>query len=102
MKNTFETLKLKEIDEHILLVTLDRPEVSNAFNTAMAWELINIFEYLSIHKNEKRVVVLTGEGRKAFCAGGDLKERNSMSDDEWSAQHLVFERMIRAVINCPC
>ena len=44
---------------------------------------------------------LTGSGDKAFCAGGDLKERNGMTDEAWAEQHLVFERMIRAIINCP-
>ena len=45
--------------------------------------------------------MLTGRGDKAFCAGGDLKERKGMSDARWQQQHLVFERMIRAVIDCP-
>ena len=44
---------------------------------------------------------ITGSGEKAFCAGGDLKERNGMSDDKWQSQHLIFERMIRSIINCP-
>jgi enoyl-CoA hydratase/carnithine racemase len=48
-----------------------------------------------------RCIVLTGEGDKAFCAGGDLKERRGMGDDEWMRQHLVFERMARAILNCP-
>jgi enoyl-CoA hydratase len=45
--------------------------------------------------------VVTGAGERAFCAGGDLKERQGMSDDQWQAQHLIFERMIRAVLECP-
>ncbi|MFT5048185.1 MAG: enoyl-CoA hydratase, partial [Porticoccaceae bacterium] len=32
---------------------------------------------------------------------GDLKERKGMSDQQWQAQHLVYERMIRAIIGCP-
>ena len=47
------------------------------------------------------MIVLTGSGDKAFCAGGDLKERKGMSDAQWQSQHLVFERMIRAVMACP-
>ena len=31
-------------------------------------------------------VVIDAEGEKAFCAGGDLKERNGMSDDKWQSQ----------------
>jgi enoyl-CoA hydratase/carnithine racemase len=44
---------------------------------------------------------LTGAGERAFCAGGDLKERDGMSNAAWTRQHLVYERMIRAVIDCP-
>jgi enoyl-CoA hydratase/carnithine racemase len=47
------------------------------------------------------VIVLTGAGDRTFCAGGDLKERKNMSDQQWQAQHLVYERMIRAIIACP-
>ena len=96
-----ETLKLKSIGAHVLLVTLNRPEASNAFNTQMAWDLIELFERLSMSANGMRVVVLTGAGDKAFCAGGDLKERKGMTDEAWQAQHLIYERMIRAVIACP-
>ena len=96
-----ETLELKSIGAHVLLVTLNRPEASNAFNTQMAWDLIELFERLSVSANGMRVVVLTGAGDKAFCAGGDLKERKGMTDEAWQAQHLIYERMIRAVIACP-
>ncbi|MEE2773569.1 MAG: enoyl-CoA hydratase-related protein [Pseudomonadota bacterium] len=96
-----KTLKLEEIGEYIVLVTLNRPEFSNAFNTEMAWDLVKFFEVFSTEKTDKRVVILTGAGDKAFCAGGDLKERKNMTEEEWFAQHLVYERMIRSVINCP-
>jgi enoyl-CoA hydratase len=46
-------------------------------------------------------VIITGQGDKAFCAGGDLKERNGMSDESWQAQHVIFERMVRAIMGCP-
>jgi enoyl-CoA hydratase/carnithine racemase len=47
-----------------------------------------------------RVAVLTGAGR-FFCAGADLKERDGMSDQAWSDQHVMFEAMIRAQLACP-
>jgi enoyl-CoA hydratase/carnithine racemase len=100
MNTSFDTLTLENVDDHILIVTLNRPDSANAFNTQMAWDLVNVFEALAISL-EYRVVILTGAGDKAFCAGGDLKERNGMSDQQWQAQHLVYERMIRAVIACP-
>jgi len=97
----FETLKVETIQAHILLITLNRPEVSNAFNTKMAQEIIELTEGIALDRKDIRVIVLTGAGEKAFCAGGDLKERNGMSVEEWGKQHLVFERMTRALLDCP-
>jgi len=105
MDKTYTTLKYEMLSPHILKIEMSRIEVSNAFNTQMAEELVDCFEYLSmnLHASEKdiRVVILTGAGDKAFCAGGDLKERNGMSDAEWFSQHLVYERMVRAIMGCP-
>lgn len=96
-----QTLSLVEPAKHLIKVTLDREESSNAFNTQMAHDLIEVFEDIALHPDRHRVIILTGKGEKAFCAGGDLKERKGMSDTDWQQQHLVFERMIRAVISCP-
>lgn len=99
--NTYDTLTVTTVAPHVLQVTLNRPHVANAFNTRMAEELVTVFEARSVAMDDVRVVVLTGAGERAFCAGGDLKERNGMSDAQWAAQHLVFERMLRAVLSCP-
>jgi hypothetical protein len=40
-------------------------------------------------------------GDKAFCAGGDLKERNAMTDEAWRAQHVIFEQAAFRVLRCP-
>lgn len=101
MDHDFETLLVEHPASHVLLVTLNRPDVSNAFNTQMARDLITLFEGLSLEVGDIRAIVLTGAGNRAFCAGGDLKERLGMSDAAWSAQHLVYERMVRAVLGCP-
>ena len=97
----FATLALSTPEPHVLLVTLNRPEAANAFNTQMAEDLLALFEDLALDPSEVRCIVLTGAGEKAFCAGGDLKERNGMTDEAWGRQHLVFERMIRALLDCP-
>ena len=47
MKTEFQTLLIEKKSKHILLLTLNRPEFSNAFNTLMANEIIEIFEELS-------------------------------------------------------
>ncbi|MDH3535908.1 MAG: enoyl-CoA hydratase-related protein [Gammaproteobacteria bacterium] len=98
---TFATLALDKPAAQVLQITLNRPEFANAFNTQMATDLMHCFEALALDTDDTRCIVLTGAGERAFCAGGDLKERDGMSDEAWTAQHLVYERMIRAVIDCP-
>ena len=97
----YQTLLLDSPAAHVLRVTLNRPDAANAFNTQMATELMHCFERLALDQAEYRCAILTGSGARAFCAGGDLKERDGMSNEAWHAQHLVYERMIRAVIDCP-
>ena len=101
MRADFETILVSRQDDHILVVTLNRPAASNALNTRMGLDLMEVFEALSIDLEGLRAVILTGHGDKAFCAGGDLKERNGMSDESWQAQHAIFERMVRAMMGCP-
>jgi len=101
MRTDFETIVVSRDDNDILLVTLNRPEVSNALNTRMGLDLVELFEALAVDLEEARVVIITGQGEKAFCAGGDLKQRNGMSDEAWRSQHLIFERMVRALMGCP-
>jgi len=101
MRSEFGTITAERRDNHVLVVTLNRPEVANAMNTQMGLDLMELFEGLTVDIEGLRVVVLTGQGPKAFCAGGDLKQRNGMTDEAWQAQHLVFERMLRAILACP-
>jgi len=101
MRTEFDTIALARVDDHILTVTLNRPDVANALNTQMGLDLVEVFEHLSVDLRDLRAVIVTGRGERAFCAGGDLKERNGMTDEAWRAQHLIFERMIRAILGCP-
>ena len=97
----FETLIVEQHGDRVVQVTLNRPRSANAFNTLMSKELMGWFEEISLDGENARCIVLTGAGEKAFCAGGDLKERNGMSDETWGKQHLVYERMVRAIKDCP-
>jgi enoyl-CoA hydratase len=101
MRTDFETIVVERRDNDILLVTLNRPEAANALNTQMGLDLVELFEGFSVDLEGLRVAILTGQGTKAFCAGGDLKQRNGMTDEAWQAQHLIFERMLRAILACP-
>ena len=101
MAAPYQTLETARPQPHTLQVTLNRPEVANAMNTQMGLDLLDLFHAIGGAPNEQRCIVLTGAGPRAFCAGGDLKERNGMTDQQWQDQHLIFERAIRAITACP-
>ena len=80
-------------------ITLNRPHVSNAINTELALRFIDVVEDLA-GRAAVRVLIVTGAGDRAFCAGADLKERMGMTPEQWTRQHRIFERMhhlVRAV-----
>ena len=87
-------------DQHVVTVMLNRPEQMNAMNTGMGEDLLACFDALA-RDPDARAVVFTGSGDKAFCAGGDLKERNGMTDEAWRAQHVIFEQAAMKVLRCP-
>jgi enoyl-CoA hydratase len=101
MDHDFETLRVDDRGDGLLLLTLNRPQAANAMNTQMGRDLLTFFDAVNGDPLCCRCIVVTGAGDKAFCAGGDLKERLGMTDETWQAQHLLFERMIRAFIACP-
>ncbi len=101
MSQAYETISVADHGGGLTVVTLNRPAVANAMNTQMGRDLLAFFDGVNADPLPHRCIVLTGAGDKAFCAGGDLKERQGMSDETWQAQHLLFERMIRAFIGCP-
>ncbi len=101
MARSYDTLHTSEPQPHTLMVTLNRPEIANAMNTQMGLDLLALFDSINASPGKQRCIVLTGAGPRAFCAGGDLKERLGMSDQQWQDQHLIFERAIRAIIQCP-
>ncbi len=86
-------------DEGIVLLTLNRPEVMNAFNTELGMEINLVLDQL-VEDKGVRVLVITGAGR-AFSAGGDLKERNGMTPEQWTRQHRLFEEVHRKLRVCP-
>src|ERR1700716_4760402 len=99
--DSFETLQTQSLDTDILQVCLNRPEAANALNTRMGRDLLALFSGLNADPRQARCIILSGTGERAFCAGGDFKERNGMTDAQWQDQHLIFEQMIRAIIDCP-
>ena len=71
----FEDIRYETTDEgKIAKITINRPEVRNAFRPKTVMELLQAFDMA--HENPMvGVIILTGEGDKAFCSGGDQKVR---------------------------
>lgn len=76
-----QQLVLEERQDQVLVLTLNRPEVMNSFNFGMLRALKERIEAIQFDP-EVRVVIITGAGEKAFCAGADLKERATYSDQQ--------------------
>jgi len=72
-----------ELKNNIGIVTIDRPERLNAFNSFMFSELQRVTDELK--KNLPRVIVLTGSGDKAFSAGFDVNPDNPMVSSLYEA-----------------
>lgn len=75
------------IDQHVARVTLVRPEALNAVDLETECELQRIWAELERNR-DVRVVVLTGEGERAFCVGADLKNPSVSGLEYWAAPRL--------------
>lgn len=96
---TYDTI-LAALDHGVLTVTLNRPDVLNAFNEQLSADLLAVLEYAR-GDAAVRAVVLTGAGR-AFCSGQDLKD---ISDDPTRSLADSLQRrynpLIRAMRSLP-
>ena len=91
---------LHQINNGIATITLNRPDVYNAFNDPQSYELQEALK-LSEKDPTVRVVVLTGAG-KAFCSGQDLKASVSAGPRNLSESlHKRYNPIIRAIRNMP-
>lgn len=91
---------LEKIENNILTISLNRPEIHNAFNDELILELTKTFSQIP---NEVIAVVLKGEG-KSFCAGADLNWMKSMieySTEENIADARKLAGLFSAIDNCP-
>ncbi|MBI5366335.1 MAG: enoyl-CoA hydratase/isomerase family protein [Planctomycetes bacterium] len=91
----------RELRGPVLHLTLDRPEVRNAFNPALIAELTQACAGIA---PEVRAVVLAGAG-PAFCAGADLdwmRASKGLSEAENARDAAAMAAMFRALDECPC
>ncbi len=101
----WETLKefediLFQYYEGIAKISINRPEVHNAFRPKTVFELEEAFE-LARQNTDVGVVILTGEGGKAFCSGGDQKVRSEggyVGDDGVPRLNILdVQKQIRSI-----
>jgi enoyl-CoA hydratase/carnithine racemase len=76
-----EKVLLIEHRPPVRILTLHRPQTRNALNSKLIQELESAIDEARFSE-DLRVLIITGAGDKAFCAGADLKERLTMSDGE--------------------
>ncbi len=90
----FETINV-EVDDHVALIKLNRPEALNALNTQLLGELCDALQ--EADANDKvRCIVLTGS-EKAFAAGADIKEMSEKSFVDVFTENLFAEAGDRIV-----
>lgn len=97
--NTYKFLTYST-QQGMAVITLNRPEVYNAFNDELTFEFQDVLKAVA-KDDQVRVVVLTGEG-KAFCSGQDLKA--AAGDQKRSFRQSLHKRynpIIRAMRNLP-
>lgn len=88
-----------EVAGGIATITLNRPDVYNALNDEITFEMQDAFKACA-KDAEVRVVVLTGEG-KAFCSGQDLKAGGGQKRSFLDSLHRRYNPIIRAMRNLP-
>ncbi len=98
---SYQTLNIV-IDGKLATVTLDRPDVRNAFNETTIVELASAFDELG-RNDAVRAIVLAANG-PAFCAGADLnwmKKMAAYSHSENNADAMQLADMLRTIYLCP-
>lgn len=86
----FQFLKFEHRANGVLVITINRPEVMNATNARLHWELTKIWAVVQDDPKTK-VAVITGAGERAFSAGGDLEWVGGMVGNSKALQVTMQE-----------
>jgi enoyl-CoA hydratase/carnithine racemase len=95
-----ENVLLVERRPPALIVTLNRPRVRNALNLQLLRALEQAVGQVSL-SGDLRLLVITGSGDRAFCAGADLKERLTMSEAEVRGFLSSIRRLFNKIEGLP-
>ena len=102
MNYSYNFLEISSVTPEILQISLNRPDVHNAFNEDLISELTDIGSKLT-NDNTIRIIILTGKG-KSFCAGADLnwmKKSKDFSYDENNEDALNLGKMFHVLDELP-
>jgi len=91
-----EEVLLREEDGGVLMLTLNRPEVMNSLNFDLLHGLASEIEAVRF-RADLRVLVVSGAGEKAFCAGADLKERAGLSPEKVREYIFTIRNLFTAI-----
>src|SRR5271155_2403298 len=93
-------LKFPRHEDGILLITINRPDVLNATNARLHWELSRVWKDVD-DDPETNVVIITGKGR-AFSAGGDLDMIEVMKNNHANVSQAMREAgdIVYNIVNC--
>ena len=83
-------------NDRVAVVTLNRPHADNAISTEMGVRLTEILESIAV-RPAVRVVVITGAGDRAFSVGSDLRQRKTMTKEQWLRQRQDFDRTLHTL-----
>ncbi len=97
----FTDIKYEKCEEGIAKISINRPEVHNAFRPLTVMEMSQALADARYDANIG-VIILTGEGGKAFCSGGDQRIRGEAGyKDDSGVQHLNVLDFQRQIRTCP-
>ncbi|WP_108648970.1 1,4-dihydroxy-2-naphthoyl-CoA synthase [Dongshaea marina] len=98
----FEDIRYQKSEDGIAKITINRPEVRNAFRPQTVKEMIDAL-HDARYDESIGSIILCGEGEKAFCAGGDQKIRGDYGgyQDDSGVHHLNVLDFQRQIRTCP-
>lgn len=93
-----DQILLKDVADGVMLLTLNRPSVMNSLNFDLLRTLQAEIEEVRFNP-DIRVVIITGNGEKAFCSGADLKERAGLSPVQVKQYILTIRNLFTMIEN---
>jgi enoyl-CoA hydratase/carnithine racemase len=91
-----ENILLAEEKDGVMVLSLNRPQVMNSLNFPLLHALREQVESVRL-KIHTRVIIITGAGEKAFCAGADLKERATLTPDQVKEYIFTIRNLFTAI-----